>query len=200
MPLLWDTQVHCTEMYMQILIFITSFSQFPSRINMHTTLIYAAQVIVLVISSIFKAYHSTQCVCFFDSHQSLLAPLRSITLVANAVLATKFLNEKFERSKILGIILVVIGSVCSVLFGPAGSSEEITIEYIKSSWQNMIFIIFFAALSGLAAIDFIFVKLYELKNLQNTEDHQVIHGGNFLMMSYVSLAAYFGSVSMVCSL
>jgi len=129
--------------------------------------------------------------------QSLLAPLRSITLVANAILATRFLGEKFERSKIIGIVLVVAGSVCSVLFGPSSSTDDITMDYIKSCWQNIIFIIFFASLSGVMVVLAVFVKLLELKNIQNTEDHEIIHGGTFLLGAYCTLAAYFGSVNML---
>lgn len=129
--------------------------------------------------------------------QSVLAPLGALTLVCNAILATKFLGEPFERNKIFGIALVVLGSVLSVIFGPESSDDPITIDNIKSRWTNLIFLLFFAVWSGLTLFDFALVKVFERKNANNTDDHEIVHGANFLMISYTSIAAYFGSINVL---
>ena len=126
------------------------------------------------------------------------------------MLVTKFLGEKFDSQKLIGIILVIIGSVCAVIFGPSGSSETYTVAILQNNWVNTNFLIFFCVLSGLALLDYFMVKIYETRNRratalkhENKEDDdeemvmEIIHGGKFLMPSYTWLAAYFGSVNMV---
>jgi len=152
--------------------------------------------------------------------QSLLAPLRSLTLVANAILVTKFLGETFDLQKMVGITLVIIGSVCSVIFGPRSSSETHTVQSLKDNWLNMPFQIFFGVITGLTLLDWMMVKVYERRNLRATKDKhgttdtsdgeesekseespevvmEILFGGKFLMPSYTWLAAYFGSVNML---
>lgn len=132
---------------------------------------------------------------------------------------TKFLGETFDSQKLIGIILVILGSVCAVIFGPSGSSETYTVSILKNNWVNTEFLIFFSVLSGLTLLDYCMVKVYETRNRRATvkkhkeenpldeveEDEdtvvmEIIYGGKFLMPSYTWLAAYYGSVNMVCLL
>lgn len=132
--------------------------------------------------------------------QSTLAPLRSITLVANAILATRFLGERLGIQQCIGILLVIVGSVGSVLFGPTATSGDLTIEYIKECWANSVFLIFFGSLTGVALIDYLLVRGFEHKNKPHKDEEKpIVYGANFLMISYVFLAAYFGSLNMLFS-
>jgi drug/metabolite transporter (DMT)-like permease len=49
--------------------------------------------------------------------QSIISPLQTVNLVANAVLAPIFLGEKIGRADIFAIICILIGCALTVLFG-----------------------------------------------------------------------------------
>eukprot|EP01084_Bolivina_argentea_P252087 423053_1 len=129
--------------------------------------------------------------------QSVLAPLGALVLVCNALLAPKFLGEPFKRNNLYGITLVIIGSVFAVVFGPKSSTEPITMKYIERCWRAHNFVIFFSVLTIAVIIDYILVKIYERKNYNSMDNHKIAHGANFLMISYISLASYFGSTNVL---
>lgn len=87
-----------------------------------------------------------------------------------------------------------MGSIMAVIFGPKSGSEEPTISDLESNAVSGSFLAFFLVLTGLTLLDFVGVKLYEKKN---KHEQEVVHGAKFLMVSYVSLAAYFGSVNVL---
>eukprot|EP01084_Bolivina_argentea_P140580 247086_1 len=130
--------------------------------------------------------------------QSLLAPLSALVLVCNAMFANKILGEPFTKQNLYGIILVIIGSVIAVIFGPKSSTAPVTLSYIETCWRNPIFLIFFISLTLLFIIDYAFVRLLEKKNAKSIQlTHTIEHGANFMMISYIGLAAYFGSVNVL---
>eukprot|EP01084_Bolivina_argentea_P219527 372309_1 len=129
--------------------------------------------------------------------QSVVSPLGALTLVANTILATKFLGEPFEREDIWGIILVIAGSTIAVIFGPKSEGPDPTIDELIDNWTQLPFVIFFSILTGIAIIDFIGVKYYEMLNFNSKEQTKIIYGRHYLMISYVSLAAYFGSINVL---
>eukprot|EP01084_Bolivina_argentea_P299713 516646_1 len=130
--------------------------------------------------------------------QSLLAPLSALVLVFNAILATKILNEPFTRQNLYGIALVVIGSVIAVIFGPKSNTDNVTLSYIEACWRNPVFEIFFIGVTLLFLIDYILVRVFEKKNAKSIAlSHTIVYGANFLMVSYIGIAAYFGSVNVL---
>ena len=120
-------------------------------------------------------------------------------MVANAILATKILGEPFESNKIYGILLVIIGSVLSTLFGPAGSDEQLDLESLQDYWTDRVFLIFFGVWCGLILCDYVLLKVYEHKNWSSkTADHSKIeHGANFMLASYTAIAAFWAALSML---
>eukprot|EP01084_Bolivina_argentea_P277403 473572_1 len=120
--------------------------------------------------------------------QSLVLPLSSITLVVNTVLATKVLDEAFHRTDFFGIILVFIGTILAILFGPK-NSKMLPVNALKLRWLDNGFFIFFISLSSCILLVYIFIKIYTRK-----------HNGariqsSYILISYCLLAAYWGSLS-----
>eukprot|EP01084_Bolivina_argentea_P306483 529618_1 len=130
--------------------------------------------------------------------QSVLAPLSALVLVCNAILANKLLGEPFTRNSFYGIVLVIIGSVMAVIFGPKSSTAPVTLLYIETCWRNWIFLIFFTLFTIIAITDYALLKIFEQKNAASIElSHTITHGRSFMMISYISLAAYCGSVNVL---
>lgn len=155
--------------------------------------VWISGFIICLIGSILTA------VAFKFGAQSVLAPLSALVLVFNAIFATKYLNEPVTRTHIYGILLVIFGSTMAVIFGPKSDNTlEIDLKYIESCWRNTIFLIFFSTLSLICIIDYIFVKILEKKNAKAIQlTHSIEYGAKFMMISYIGLAAYFGSVNVL---
>ncbi len=139
-------------------------------------------------------------VSLFYAPQSLVLPLSAITLVANAILATKVLSEPFFRTDIFGIVFVMIGSVLAVMFGPRTAGGEATMNDLKKRWGvkggDYDFFLFFIALSTLIVFDYLLVRFYERKNANDeTVTNELKHGSSFLLISYCLLAGYFGALA-----
>eukprot|EP01084_Bolivina_argentea_P299714 516650_1 len=148
--------------------------------------------IVCLIGSILTA------AAFKFGAQSVLAPLSALVLVCNAILANKILGEPFTRNNLYGIILVIIGTIIAIIFGPKSTTKQITLEYVESCWRNHVFLIFFIVLTLFLFADFILVKAFEKKNEKSIATSSIIaHGADFLMVSYIALAAYCGSVNVL---
>eukprot|EP01084_Bolivina_argentea_P310445 537220_1 len=128
--------------------------------------------------------------------QSVVAPLGSLTLVTNTILAANFLGEPFEKHHLIGIVIVIISSVFLVLFGP-NEGDDYTLLEFKQAYLQLGFVIFSVVLTGLAIWIYWGVKYYELLNETAGNKNDVKHGRTFLMISYISLAAYFGSISVL---
>ena len=148
--------------------------------------------IVCLIGSILSA------IAFKFGAQSVLAPLSALVLVFNAGLAYKILKEPLRRNNIYGIFLVIVGSVIAVRFGPKSSGDIITFSYIESCWQNHVFLIFFFTLTLFLFADYLLVRGYEKQNAKSMElTHTITEGANFMMISYISFAAYCGAVNVL---
>ena len=98
---------------------------------------------------------------------------------------------------LIGVGAVILGSVLAVIFGPKSEGDDPTITELVDLAAEPRFMIFFWVLTGIAVLDFIGVKYYERKNFKDQENKTITHGARFLMVSYVSLAAYFGSVNVL---
>ena len=85
----------------------------------------------------------------------------------------------------------------AVVFGPKSHGPDPTIDELIEAWTQTSFLIFFGTLTGIAIIDYIGVKYYERLNFMDQEQTKIVYGEKFLMISYVSLAAYFGSVNVL---
>ena len=83
-----------------------------------------------------------------------------------------------------------------VVFGP-NESDDITLDEFKSYYIQPTFVIFALVLTGVAIWTYWGVKYYEMLNTEAGFKNDVKFGRNFLMISYVSLAAYWGSWSIL---
>eukprot|EP00494_Astrolonche_serrata_P029905 UN30172 len=63
--------------------------------------------------------------------QSVVAPIGSITLVANIFFATGFLGEQLAKYDILGCFFIVTGSIISVMFASRSSPNLQANDLIK---------------------------------------------------------------------
>eukprot|EP01083_Nonionella_stella_P020365 56471_1 len=177
----------------------------------------AVAFFIYIIGSIFQA------AALKFGAQSVVAPLGSLTLVANTVLATKFLNEPFNLNDILGTLFIVIGSTLSVIFGPREDCINPSISELKQNYLQTEFLIFLISLTAITLIDFIGTKYLEYINFASEihvdysvnqskgfsdKEQQVVRTKPvtiqiskckqlFLMISYVFIAAYFGSINVL---
>lgn len=93
--------------------------------------------------------------------QSVVTPLGSLTLVANTILATKYLGEPFNCNDILGTILIIIGSILAVVFGPRDECTTPSIHDLQEDYVKGTFLSFFIVWSGLTLFDFMGTKYLE---------------------------------------
>ena len=108
--------------------------------------------------------------------QSLLTPVTSVTLVVNTFLAHKYLNEPLRKQDIFGTVLIIIGCVVAVIFGPrTTSTERTTANDLLNGFTNASFSIFFGLLTFCIITDYIIVKIFERRNQKLNEiAHDVI--------------------------
>uniref|UniRef100_F7AMQ9 NIPA-like protein 2 n=2 Tax=Ciona intestinalis TaxID=7719 RepID=F7AMQ9_CIOIN len=92
---------------------------------------------------------------------SLVAPLGSVAVLANAVIAVVFLREPLTTSSMMGVTLVLMGSLTLISFSaktrPTLSSEQI-MEYLKA-WTFLLYI----GIEAIVLIVLLFIK-YVRKN------------------------------------
>lgn len=92
--------------------------------------------------------------------QSIVAPIGSVTLLANLFFAYFWLGEKLTKIDIIGTVMVTVGSVISAAFGDH-SSPTYTIEDIQRFWANTVFIIFICILGLVLLICFVVIRWLE---------------------------------------
>eukprot|EP01084_Bolivina_argentea_P256650 432171_1 len=131
--------------------------------------------------------------------QSVVAPITSLTLVCNTIFAAKFLGEKLKKHHGYGIMLVIVGSVLTVVFGP-NEGPDPTIDQLKQNYSRPIFLFVGIILTTIALFDYLGVKYFQYLNINDektipTDKTYIIHGKRYLMVSYICLAAYFGGLS-----
>eukprot|EP01084_Bolivina_argentea_P306484 529619_1 len=115
-------------------------------------------------------------IAFKFGPQSVLAPLSALVLVCNAILATKILGEPFTRNSFFGIVLVIIGSVMAVVYGPKSSTEPVALSYIQTCWENWTFLIYFTVITIMIIIDYACIKVFEQKNVKSMQVGTIEHG------------------------
>ncbi|KAJ3193100.1 hypothetical protein HK101_005422 [Irineochytrium annulatum] len=100
--------------------------------------------------------------------QSLVAPLGSISLVVNVVLAPIINKEKWTWRDIVGVVLIVAGSSMTVVFaGVAGKDFQICV--LLALFRRIPTIIFLTVTIGLALFVFLLICFIE-KNLDLNND------------------------------
>ena len=109
------------------------------------------------------------CIALKYAPQSLVLPLSATTLVGNSILAIVILHEPFHKYDAIGTGLVVIGTVLTVIFGPATKEHNITIEYLIERWQDPGFFVFFIILLLLYVSDYVYVAVLEYKIKEHNE-------------------------------
>lgn len=61
---------------------------------------------------------------------ALITPLGAVTLACNAIVAPIFLGEAFGRSDVFGTIIIIGGTVLTVLFGDHGDPRALIVFYM----------------------------------------------------------------------
>jgi len=131
--------------------------------------------------------------------------------------ADKTLPPLFSRRQdIAATVLVVLGCIVAIIFGPRTTQRpNITARDLLRGFLRLHFITFFVAFTTLILVDYIAVKIVERRNykfnkmaqrlLQKTcpAEHRlpmrIYFGQTFLMLSYTTIAAYWGSLSLLAT-
>ena len=119
---------------------------------------------------------------FGFASQTVVSPLGAVSVIVNTVLAAIFLGEPIYRLTLLGIALVLVGSVCVVLFSPPALGALTTNDFVEllSSPYAYGYLIFVAvAIGALAAV-------------------QPRCGHRYVLVN-VMLCSLLGSVTVICS-
>ena len=120
--------------------------------------------------------------------QSILCPLSASVMVFNAIFAWYYLNEHFKRFDIPAMILIIIGTIGAVLFGPhQDNNTEFSINDLKQRYDSSFFI-FLSVFTTVTIINYVLMKIYFGKNVKKN---------NILLISYLFIAAFFGSINQV---
>ena len=84
---------------------------------------------------------------------SVLTPIESVQFVSN-IMFNRFVNKaKISRRMILGVVLAVVGTTVSVVWGPSGA-DCYSIPYLIVLWKRWAWVFFMAGSLGLAVIAF----------------------------------------------
>eukprot|EP01084_Bolivina_argentea_P308056 532567_1 len=150
--------------------------------------------------------------------QSVVLPLSATTLVGNTILATKYLNEPFPIQDFIGVILVIIGSIGTIVVGPKqlhhsnnNNNNNFTVIDLELRWANPSFLIFFGAITFIIIMDLIIIQIFNCINKRKKEElfrkeihifdgkqigeYTIIYYQSFYLISYPLLAAYCASIN-----
>lgn len=94
--------------------------------------------------------------------QSLIAPLGSVTLICNAVLAPYILGETIARMDIISTCIIAGGCSLSIAFGEH-STRFYSLEDLESMFNSVPVYMFFMAVVSSCIVSFTFVTLLEFK-------------------------------------
>jgi len=130
---------------------------------------------------------------------ALLNPMEGLTLVANTLSAPSCLGEAITKYDIWGTIVIVVGTLMVVLFGPH-SSEEYTAEEILDRFGNSPFIIWSACLWTCTGVAYTISRYIEYIN--ERDDIQMDgtlnpRGSIFLALTYTSTKGVMGGYTML---
>eukprot|EP01084_Bolivina_argentea_P201219 343987_1 len=115
--------------------------------------------------------------------QSLITPLASFALLFNAILAYKFLNEKFTKTQMIGTLIIVIGCSLAIAFGPRHNEKIYNAKELTYFFGNISFSIFAITISFIFITNYIIYKFH------------FITSEIYSMFSAVGFSAFFGSWS-----
>lgn len=100
--------------------------------------------------------------------QSIVAPVASITLVANLFFAHLWLEEHLTKVDIWGTILIIAGSITAVAFGDH-TERSYTIDQLKDLYMGTAFLIYGVIIAGSVVVLYIVAKRIEPIKLQLIE-------------------------------
>jgi len=89
--------------------------------------------------------------------QSIVAPIGSVTLVANILFAHYWLKEKLARRDILGTVLIIAGSTTAVAFGDH-TEVSYSLDDLKSYYTRSGFVFYGFIVVGCIIAGYMFVK------------------------------------------
>ncbi len=82
--------------------------------------------------------------------QSIISPISALNLATIAILSYFVLKEPLKIKDIIAIIIIIIGIVMVVLFGPSGDDNvDITVDELRVYFQQVPYIITVCLLTGL---------------------------------------------------
>ena len=84
--------------------------------------------------------------------QSIIAPLSAINLATNTILSYFFLKEAITKKDIIAIVIIIIGSVIVVLFGPSSDSVDVTLDELRDNFEEVAYIVTISLLTGIIII------------------------------------------------
>ena len=148
--------------------------------------------------------------------QSVVLQLSATTLMGNTILATRYLNEAMEVQDCLGVLLVLLGSVGTILVGPKEAHDPdggggghyldtFTVTKLQYRWRDTPFLVLFWSLVLLIAIDVAALKVLDRVNRRmkaelwhrdfvlfegkDTGERTIVHLSCFCLISYLLIAA-----------
>eukprot|EP01083_Nonionella_stella_P236832 831375_1 len=124
--------------------------------------------------------------------QSIVSPLGAINLVTIALLSYFILKEPLQCKDIIAIIVIVLGIIFVVLFGPA-TATDVTTNELRYYFQGVPYIVTVSLLIVITVIDFIAVVYVQQKNVKAEDNEHITSGGYFLLFSYVWIGCFFAS-------
>lgn len=144
--------------------------------------------------------------------QSVVLPLSATTLVGNTVLATTYLGEPFPIQDFMGVVLVVLGSIGTIIVGPKEShNASLSVVDLHRRWIAPSFLLFFGVVSVVIVVDAVAERVLRTINLQRRAalvergisewegqemgDHTIVSNAGFFLISYPLIAAYFASIN-----
>ena len=85
--------------------------------------------------------------------QSIISPISALNLATIAVLSYFVLKEPLTCKDIIAIIIIIVGIVMVVLFGPSGDENvDITVDELRVYFQQIPYIVTVSLLTGLLII------------------------------------------------
>ena len=107
--------------------------------------------------------------------QSLILPLSVTTLLVNTILAIIILKEPWNIFDIVGIIVIIIGTVLTVLCGPQSIQNNWTIISFYDRYTDSIFIIMMGLFGFIAALCCVYCKIILILSRRGETSHESSH-------------------------
>jgi len=96
--------------------------------------------------------------------QSLVLPLSVTTLLVNTILAIIILKEPWNIFDVVGIIVIIVGTVLSVIFGPTATENSWIINTFYERYLDIVFIAVMISFSVIAMFCYIYCKIIMFLN------------------------------------